>query len=910
MNNNNYLKIMSWNCQSIIPKVSELSQFVEKHCIKVILIQESWLASHSNFKFRNFSIYRNDRISNTTTNCHGGVAILVDPSINHSFVKKYSSSAIESITIKINGPSSSFEICSTYCPPAICINNFERQLNQIMCTSDASLFCGDWNAKHFAWNNNKNDKRGNSLNKIIDHHSFKIHAPSEATLFPSRGSPSIVDFGITKNFDFISKINVSNDLSSDHLPVIFEIDFCVAFNDIKIFNFSKANWTNVKKDFDKRFQSLDIPNNFNSESKLNKAVEFFQQTVETVSIKNIPVKQPYFFRYISNTEIKVLTKKRNAFCRAFQNTNDVSYKILMNETNRIIKLKTKEFHQKEFDRKISLLNHKDYSVYRFIGAIKNKKIALPPLVNDEGEIAYCNNEKASFLAQAFYQSHTLTNSLPSIEDNNVLNSISFINNSAVIFPTEYLVTIKELKFMIKKLKVKKARGVDNISNIILKNLPDSGLKFIMNIFNSCLKTGYFPLAWKIGKVVSIPKPNKNNKIPSNYRPITLLSSLGKLFERVNLNLLQKHEMFNDIFIPQQFGFRYEHSTTHQILRITKNVSLNFNKNLSTGMVLLDIEKAFDSVWHSAILHKLLKFKYPIYLIKIIQSFLNDRKSFVQVFEAKSESFNIPAGVPQGSLLSPHLFNIFVNDIPKPHLCDLAMYADDSALIASTLNPRSLISLTQILSAGLNELKLYFDRWKIKLNSSKTEAILFTHSKLMNKEKPNIKIKFNDQILDWKDCVKYLGVILDQKLLFKSNIDYNIKKAKKTMVVIYSLLRKQSFLNTDSKKILYTAYIRSILMYACPVFANCAQSHIKKLQIFQNKCLRMVLNAPYATKISTLHEDSELLYIHEFIKKITDRLYNKSKYSASQLIQDLDDYSTNVIRFKIKHRLPRKMGLKK
>lgn len=100
------------------------------------------------------------------------------------------------------------------------------------------------------------------------------------------------------------------------------------------------------------------------------------------------------------------------------------------------------------------------------------------------------------------------------------------------------------------------------------------------------------------------------------------------------------------------------------------------------------------------------------------------------------------------------------------------------------------------------------------------------------------------------------------------------------------------------------------MYACPVFANCAQSHIKKLQIFQNKCLRMVLNAPYATKISTLHEDSELLYIHEFIKKITDRLYNKSKYSASQLIQDLDDYSTNVIRFKIKHRLPRKMGLKK
>ena len=132
--------------------------------------------------------------------------------------------------------------------------------------------------------------------------------------------------------------------------------------------------------------------------------------------------------------------------------------------------------------------------------------------------------------------------------------------------------------------------------------------------------------------------------------------------------------------------------------------------------------------------------------------------------------------------------------------------------------------------------IFFDRWKIKLNSSKTEAILVTQSRIMEKDRETDKINFNGQVLDWNEKVKYLGVILDRKLLFKAHTEYCISKAKKAMVAIYPLLRKGSFLNEKSKKILFTSYIRSILTYACPVFSNCAKTHISKIQIIQNKNL--------------------------------------------------------------------------
>lgn len=212
-----------------------------------------------------------------------------------------------------------------------------------------------------------------------------------------------------------------------------------------------------------------------------------------------------------------------------------------------------------------------------------------------------------------------------------------------------------------------------------------------------------------------------------------------------------------------------------------------------------------------------------------------------------------------------------------------------------------------LENGLSEINTYFNSWKIKINDSKTEAIVFTHSKIMIKEQLKHQISFNQVKLPWNQSVKYLGIILDSKIKFKNNILTSIKKTKQRIANIYCLLKKHSPLNIHSKLTLYRSYLRPILTYACPVFANCAKTHINKLQITQNKCLRMVLSAPYVTEISSLHEKTNLPYIDEFIDQLTENFYKKSQFSKNKLIKKLGKYKYNSLPFRLKHRLPKRLS---
>ena len=246
-------------------------------------------------------------------------------------------------------------------------------------------------------------------------------------------------------------------------------------------------------------------------------------------------------------------------------------------------------------------------------------------------------------------------------------------------------------------------------------------------------------------------------------------------------------------------------------------------------------------------------------------------------------------------------------ITKPNKCKLAIYADDTALYTK-VHMQDIVSLKNNLEIGLNQLNTYFNSWKIKINDAKTEAIIFTHSRIMQKEQDKHQLTFNQATLIWKNSVKYLGVILDKKVLFKENVIRSIKKTNQRIALIYCLLKKNSPLDTHSKLTLYRSYLRPILTYACPVFSNCAKSHLAKLQITQNKCLRMILNAPYITKITVLHEETNLPYIEEFIDKLTENFYKKAHFNKNKLIKKLGTYNYNSLSFRLKHRLPKKKNM--
>lgn len=159
---------------------------------------------------------------------------------------------------------------------------------------------------------------------------------------------------------------------------------------------------------------------------------------------------------------------------------------------------------------------------------------------------------------------------------------------------------KDVREIIKRLPPAKAPGPDGITNTALKYLPPLAITTLCNIFTSCLRLSYFPKVWKIASIIMIPKPQKIHNIPSNYRPISLLSTLSKVFERIILQTLQKHFKPR----PEQHAFRFGHSTTTQLVKLTDEIATNLNNKKHTAAIILDVEKAFDRVWHDGLIHKL------------------------------------------------------------------------------------------------------------------------------------------------------------------------------------------------------------------------------------------------------------------------------------------------------------------
>lgn len=301
--------------------------------------------------------------------------------------------------------------------------------------------------------------------------------------------------------------------------------------------------------------------------------------------------------------------------------------------------------------------------------------------------------------------------------------------------------------------------------------------------------------------------------------------------------------------------------------------------------MLDIEKAFDAVWHDAILHKLKLKNTPSYLLKVIASFLSDRISFVEISSKRSEFFEITAGVPQGSPLSPYLFNIYINDIPIPKNCKIGVYANDTCILTSAKNG-NLPLMVRRLERGFKLIQNHLLSWKVKINAAKTEAIVFSRSTKTLSQKPQNIISFDDLRVEWSNSVRYLGFHLDPRLTLGNHINIVHKKANQAISTLYCLLRKFSYLKSVEKVRIYRTYMRPIFTYACPVYANCAKTHVKKLQILQNKCLRMALCARYRTKINILHKRSNIPTVREFIDKLERNFITGCASSENKLIRDL------------------------
>ena len=297
--------------------------------------------------------------------------------------------------------------------------------------------------------------------------------------------------------------------------------------------------------------------------------------------------------------------------------------------------------------------------------------------------------------------------------------------SALVAPSdEYSrnITNEDTTKALKSLKNKTSPGEDTIPYIALKNLPEPALEELTKIFDICLRIGYFPKKWKhtIGKMIQ--KPNKPKDNPASYRPISLLNCMGKLFEKIFSNRIQEFIEDNDIVNPWQWTYQPHKEANEHIMIINEYMKkVKENKKLA-ALLLMDVEKAFNAVWHNGLLKKLHDMELPSDILRIISSFLTDRTIQVKIGNTLSEVVQLLAGTPQGSILSPLLFILFVNDIPVTQACQVTQYADDIAIYTSHRNPRYLESHLQ---KQVDALEDWCEDWLIKLNAKKTQLMIIT-----------------------------------------------------------------------------------------------------------------------------------------------------------------------------------------
>jgi len=352
-----------------------------------------------------------------------------------------------------------------------------------------------------------------------------------------------------------------------------------------------------------------------------------------------------------------------------------------------------------------------------------------------------------------------------------------------------------------------------------------------------------------------------------YRPISLLPALGKLLEKIiSSRVVNYLEHFN-LLSPHQFGFRAKFSTEHAIIDIYEKLLKNLDSGLTSCAIFLDLAKAFDSVSHNILLKKLEKYGIRGNALNLFQSYLDSRSQFVKINNNSSSLIDIEFGVPQGSILGPLLFLIYINDLPNATNFFIRLFADDTFLCSQNDDIKLLENEAN------NELQKVFS-WlasnKLTLNIKKSKFMIISKRKKLQP----ITVKINNENLEKCDSYKYLGVFIDKDLTWKPHIDHISKKISKACGALSKL---RHCVGIETLKTIYYALVNSYLRYGLLAWGNASPSALYSLNVLNNKVLRIITFAPLGRlDTSIIYEHLSILTLEKMFFLETGKFIYKSK----------------------------------
>ena len=379
----------------------------------------------------------------------------------------------------------------------------------------------------------------------------------------------------------------------------------------------------------------------------------------------------------------------------------------------------------------------------------------------------------------------------------------------------------------------KRRGINSIQPAIMQLVSIMVAPFLSDIFNGCILLGMYPDVLKTARIVPLYKSGDSSS-PSNYRPISTLCIFNKIFEKLIQSRLSNFLDEMNILSNKQFGFKKNTSTTHAIFTLISELQRSFNKKTYTICLFLDLKKAFDTVNRDLLLHKLDHYGFRNNIGQLIRSYFTNRAQYVNISNCNSSTKSVPLGVLQGSVLGPLMFSTFINDITELGVNSI-LFADDAVFFVES---NTLHDAVIQMQSFIGRLSVWLNDNRLTAHEDKTKLMLFTPC-----QKPPLlpSIIFNRTILEWVDEIKYLGIIIDTKLQFKSHINFVENKLSIIQGITYSLkkLLPVHCLRTIFFALAYPHIVQNII-----IWGGAPTTSIRPIAIKMNKILRNILNVRF------------------------------------------------------------------
>lgn len=677
---------------------------------------------------------------------------------------------------------------------------------------------GDFNAPDACWKDvDTNVKRQISEGSRLLMSTLDDNCLTQLVKRPTRGK-NILDLVCVSHPSLVDSIEIGAGIS-DHQLLVVKSSLAVRLGESsrkvvtmwKLANIEKLKGSikQFSEDFCREFETRSLQANW----------ELFKNTLIAEEQKNVPSKVittfPKHKFKIPRKLVQLIRKKRRIFRKASA-ANDPAYWVEFSNIRKEVKRELSKNHKLHLEQIGSSLESKPKMFWGYLKKLRNDQVSIPDLKT--GNIVHKSAvDKASTFNDFFRSVFTQESSpdiLPTFHHCNTYMQNVDIGEEGVLR-------------LLKKLDVSKSAGYDGLSAKLLSVTADEICPMVTKIFEASLRTGELPEDWKMANIHPIFKKGSRSA-PGNYRPVSLTSILCKQLEHIVSSQIHRYLDEFKLLSENQCGFRKGHSCEGQLISLLHSWSNPIDKGFEVDAILLDFSKAFDTVPHGRLIYKLEGFGIDPQTLRWITAFLNHRRQRVRIDGHFSEWAPVTSGVPQGSVLGPLLFLLYINDISDGVNSQIGLFADDCIVHRTILGQGD----ENALQNDLDSLQRWSDRWLLKFNVSKCNHLRFSASK--KSVKPNYKIAGG--VIPKVSAATYLGVTLQENFKFSKHIENIVKKCNS---ILFLLRRNLKYAPKKAKTVAYTALVRSRIEYASAAWCPHYKKDIDRCEAINNRGARFI-----------------------------------------------------------------------